>query len=371
MNAKVTMLALLGIAAYLSFWPVPIHAVSYEVPPAPPLAGPYAPNTRLANAHRIDLHGEVAPEHVLAGPDGDVYVGVASGRILRLSPDGATQRVFADTGGRPLGMAFDGAGNLVVADARKGLLAIGADGTQTMLVQAGQGAPLSFPNAVAIAASGKIYVSDSSQRFTAREWGTTNEAAFLDVMEQSATGRVLEVDPVTRGVRVIATGLSLANGIALSADERSVFVSESGRFRVWRIDVVANSVDVRQSSAAAHVLLDNLPGYPDNLVRGSGGRIWLGLAGPRNDTDKVAGMPFMRELVLRLPRALLPAPARYGHVLAFTEDGRIVDDLQDPSGKSPSITGLTETAQRYYLHNVDDGALAWIVNPGAGSVPQR
>jgi len=35
-------------------------------------------------------------------------------------------------------------------------------------------------------------------------------------------------------------------------------------------------------SPGAKVLLDNLPGYPDNLMRGRDGRIWVGLFKPRN-----------------------------------------------------------------------------------------
>jgi len=62
------------------------------------------------------------------------------------------------------------------------------------------------------------------------------------------------------------------------------------------------------------VLLDNLPGYPDNLMRGLDGRIWLGYAKPRNPTvDKLADKPFLRKVTLRLPRALWPVPRPYGH----------------------------------------------------------
>lgn len=349
------LLPVLALAAYLCLWPVPIQAVGWHPAPAPLSM----PNTRLAAPGRIDLHGETGPEHVLAAPDGSLYVGVLSGRILRISADGAGQRIVAETGGRPLGLAFDEHANLIVADARKGLLSVDADGNVTVLVPVGAGG-LSFPNAVAVARDGTIYVTDSSARFSAAQCGTTQEAALLDVMEQSATGRVLAYVPATHATRVVATGLSFANGIALTGDERHVLVSESGRYRVWAIDVHAGTVDVGQPGPGARVLLDNLPGYPDNLTRGRDGRLWLGLAGPRNGSDAVAAHPRLRELALRLPRALLPHPAAYAHVIAFTEDGTRVDDLQDPSGHAPTITGLTETAQRRYLHNVDDTALLWI-----------
>ena len=53
----------------------------------------------------------------------------------------------------------------------------------------------------------------------------------------------------------------------------------------------------------------------------------------------MADRPFLREVTLRLPRVLWPLPKRYGHILAFTEDGKIVEDLQDPSGNYPETTG--------------------------------
>jgi sugar lactone lactonase YvrE len=109
------------------------------------------------------------------------------------------------------------------------------------------------------------------------------------------------------------------------------------------------------------VLFDNLPGYPDNLMRGLDGKIWLGFAKPRNPTiDKMADKPFMRKLTLRLPRALWPIPKTYGHVMAFTEDGKVVADLQDPSGAYPETTAVTETRERLYIQSLHAKGLGWL-----------
>lgn len=183
------------------------------------------------------------------------------------------------------------------------------------------------------------------------------------MLEQSASGRVLEVDPDTGRVRVVASGFSLANGIVLSRDERSLLVAESGRYRIWQIDVGADRLDIGARPPGARILLDNLPGFPDNLTRGAAGRIWLGLAGARNELDAMAAYPGMRELALRMPRRMWPAPKAFGHVIAFTEDGTVVDDLQDPTGVSPTTTGLSESACCYYVHNVDGGYLGWLPKP--------
>lgn len=361
------VLALLP-AAYLSLWPVPVEPVAWRAPPAPGYVGVHAVNTRLTQAHQIDLHGEVGPEHVEAGPDGKLYMGVASGRVLRMDPDGGARQVVCATGGRPLGLAFDAGGRLLVADAIKGLLAVDGDGKVAVLADAVDGTPIRFADGVAVAPGGKVYFTDASTRFAPGPWGGTLEAATLDVLEQSATGRVLEYDPLARLVREVAHGLSFANGIAMSGDGQALYVAESGRYRVWRIATAAARLDLAQPSAQARVLLDNLPGYPDNLTRGADGRFWLGLSGPRNALDALAPWPALRRLMLRVPRALWPTPEPYGHVLAFTEDGAVVADLQDPGGHSPTTTGVTELAGRAYIHNLDGTHLDWLALPtGAAS----
>ncbi len=357
--------AVLAGAAYLAWWPVPIEPVAWSAPAAPGYQGVHAPNQRLAGLRMIDLKGEIGPEHIALGKDGKLYTTVLSGNILRMNPDGSDQEVFANTGGRVLGFDFDASGALIAADAVKGLLSIAPDGKVRLLTDQVGGDPIRYADGVVVAQSGKMYLSDASTRFAPRDWGGTFEASVLDILEQASTGRVLEYDPATRGTRVVARGISFANGVALSQDEKSLFVNETGKYRVWKIAVDANDLDIGHlpsgAQAQARVLLDNLPGYPDNLMRGLDGRIWLGFAKPRGAAiDSMAGKPWMRSLTLRLPRALWPIPQPYGHVIAFTDDGKVVADLQDPSGVYPETTAITETADRLYVQSLHAHGLGWL-----------
>jgi sugar lactone lactonase YvrE len=159
----------------------------------------------------------------------------------------------------------------------------------------------------------------------------------------------------------VARGLSFANGLALSSDGKLLFVSETGRYRVWQIDSRVRDLDVQGDSPRARVLLDNLPGYPDNLMRGRGGRIWVGLFRPRNPAaDRLAGHPFVRRILLRVPRSFLPVGHPYGHVFAFDETGRVTEDRQDPGGAYPETTGATETADRLYIHSLHAPTIGWV-----------
>ncbi|MGE0497261.1 MAG: SMP-30/gluconolactonase/LRE family protein [Ramlibacter sp.] len=357
--ALALLLALL--AAYLCLWPVPIEPVSWNAPTAPGYAGPFAVNNRLANLKMIALGSEEGPEHIVIGRDGKLYTTVASGNILRMNPDGSGQEVFVNTGGRVLGFDFDAAGNLVAADAERGLLSVTPERKVSVLADQVNGDPIRYADAVVVARNGRMYFTDASTRFGAKQWGGTFEASVLDILEQSSSGRVLEFDPATGKVRVVARGIAFANGIALAADEQSLFVAETGKYRVWKIDITAQDLNIAQAGTQAWLVFDNLPGYPDNLMRGLDGKIWMGLVKPRNPTiDKMATQPFMRKLTLRLPRFLWPIPRAYGHVVAFTEDGKVVADLQDPGGAYPETTAVTETADRLYVQSLHAKGLGWL-----------
>jgi sugar lactone lactonase YvrE len=359
-------LVLAAAAAYLCFWPIPAEPVAWPAPTPPGYTGAFAPNTRLAGLRTIDLGGEVGPEHVAIGPDGRLYAAMEGGRLLRMQPDGAQREVFASTGGRVLGFDFDAGGRLIAADAFKGLLAITPDGRVSVLAdRVAPDDPIGYADAIVVAPDGTIYFTDASTRFSPAEWGGTLAASVLDIMEQSATGRVLAHDPATGRTRIVASGFSFANGIALSADGHTLFVTETGRYRIWKIDGRASDLDVQRGDGQgggpqARVLLDNLPGYPDNVMRGRDGRFWVGLFKPRNPAaDSLAQRPFLRKVLLRLPRFLLPLGEPYGHVFAIDEEGHVTADLQDPSG-ALDTTGATETADRLYIHSLQARALGWL-----------
>ena len=102
------------------------------------------------------------------------------------------------------------------------------------------------------------------------------------------------------------------------------------------VEAVVNGIaaivkEIKTKQPQAKILLSNLPGYPDNLTRGTGGRIWLGLVKPRGAAvDKLSTQPLLRKVVMRLPRSLWPIPPAYGHVIAFDETSVV---HPDPEGQ--------------------------------------
>src|SRR5205085_10098751 len=190
-----TVLSLLALAVlYLLLWPVPVEPAAWEPQPAPPLAGVYESNSRLAPAERLTVGGH-APEGVAVAPDGRINAGVEGGRIFRLQPDGTRPEVFADTHGRPLGLDFDRDGNLVVADAYQGLLSIARDGSVSVLAREAGGRRLGCPNDLDIASDGTIYFTDATDRALSEY--------TLDIIEHRPLGRFLAYDPATKSTRVL------------------------------------------------------------------------------------------------------------------------------------------------------------------------
>jgi sugar lactone lactonase YvrE len=359
----------IALAAYLLLWPVPVQPVAWPMPSPALYVGAHATNAKLAKLQRIEIGSETGPEHLAFGKDGKLYAAVASGTILRMNADGSGRESFVNTGGRVLGFDFDAQGHLIAADAMRGLLSIAPDGKLTVLADKVGGDPIRYADAVVVAKTGKMYLSDASTRFAPKDWGGTFEASVLDIIEQSSTGRIIEYDPATQATRIVAKGLSFANGVVLSSNERHIFVAETGKYRIWRIDVNAQDLDVRQTSGlsgATHIVLPNLPGYPDNLMRGlptadGKAKIWVGLAKPRSPVvDGMAEKPLLRSMTLRLPRFMWPIPPKYGHVIAFTEDGTIVQDLQDPTGTYPETTSVLETTDKLYIQSLHAKHIGWV-----------
>jgi sugar lactone lactonase YvrE len=367
----VTALILVAAVLYLSFWPVPVEPVSWQASVPPGYIGPHAQNTRLAGLRTIDTGSETGPEHIVLGPDGQLYAAMKSGSVLRMDPDGGKRESFVNTGGRVLGFDFDAQGRMIAADCIKGLLAITADKQVTVLTDhVSADDRIGYANSVVVAPNGTIYFTDSSTRFSPAEWDGSFGASVLDIMEQSATGRVLAYDPATATTRIVAHGFAFANGIALSADGQTLFVNETGRYRVWKIDGRASGLDISSGSPQAKILLDNLPGYPDNLMRGRDGRIWVGLVKPRNPAaDSLAQKPSLRKVLLRLPPSLLPLGKPYSHVFAIDEDGRVTADLQDPSGAYPEATGATEIADRLYIQSLNAHEIGWLPYENTAAQP--
>jgi sugar lactone lactonase YvrE len=323
---------LVGAVLYLLAWPVAIDPIAWTPAPNPGLTGPFANSVGFTDLRPLAPEVGEGPEAVTPGPDGLLYTGLQDGWIVRARPDGQgpAERVV-QTGGRPLGMQFDAQGQLIVADAFRGLLSVAPDRTITLLVEEVDGRRLLFPNALAIAADGAFWFSDASQRFDQHHWR-------LDFWEGRATGRLLRYDPHTRQTAVWLKDLRFANGVALGPNDAFVLVNETLAARVHRLWLTGPRAGTRD------LFLDGLPGYPDNLSYNGRGLFWAALAAPRVAAlDRLAGSPWLRQVLFRLPAALTEVqPQVVSWVIGVDVHGTVRHHLRDTSGLYPNITSVQE-----------------------------
>jgi len=345
--SSIGLAAALGLfVAYLLFWPVSISPARWTPQEAPALAGDYAPNERLAGIERLGVGP--APESIAVTEAGDVVCGLEDGRIIRRSAlDGVTTAI--ECGGRPLGLSFDAGGDLIVCDLYGRLIAVSDLGEVTELVTDVDGSPLRLVNDLDIGADGTIYFSESSTQTT---------DTMLDLLAHRPNGRLLAYHPGTGKTEVLLDGLYYANGVALIADGTFVLVVETTAYRVRRLWLTGP----RQGEH--DTFIDNLPGFPDGISCDAEGIFWLALAAPRNRfVDWSLERPWVRRIAARLPLAWFSGAApRYGFVLGLDAQGRVIHNLQDPSGRHyAGVSSVLRVGNALYLGSLLEDAVGRLV----------
>ena len=330
------------VSAYFLLWPVPVSPVAWDAPADRGYVDPFATNDLLKSASGIDLGGYQGPEDATLGRDSRIYVTTNSGSIIRIQNRGVSE--FVNVGGRPLGIEANDDGSLVVANALLGIQQITSDGTITTLLDQIDGRPLENANNLGIGPDGTIYFSQSSTRFTAAGFGGSYEASLLDILEHGGHGNVYSFEPASGNVRHLMTGLNYANGVAVSPDGSFLLVAETSHYRILKYWLTG------EHQGETDILIDNLPGFPDNLKNGLNDRFWIGFAAPRNQLiDQLSGKPFARKVIQRLPAFVRPKAEPFSHVIAVNGDGDVLMNLHDPSARFPTLTGVLETRDSLYL----------------------
>jgi sugar lactone lactonase YvrE len=342
---KKIILGFLGLiallAAYLLLWPVPIAPAAWYAPFNLGYVGAYMPNRDLTGLTEIDLAPHHGPEDIVALPDGRLLTATQEGFILTLDPATGMVDVLADTGGVPLGLEMDPTtGRLIVADAHKGLVSVGLDGSVEVLTDTVDGTPILYADDLDVADDGVIYFSDASTKFGAEASGSTMAGSLLELMESKGTGRLLAYDPTTKATRVVADGFVFANGVAIAPDG-DILMNVTGRYQVLKIN---------PATGEHTVLIDNLPGFPDNINRGPDGTYFVGIVSPRSEwLDANAGNTMMRKLAMRLPASMRPQAQPYGLILQINADGQVFRTWHDPDGTYATPTGAVVVGDRLYI----------------------
>ena len=283
--------------------------------------------------------------------EGAVFTGTEDGSIFRISHDGNRIDRVAQTGGRPLGIEIDLDGRLLVCDAHLGVLRIDTgSGAVESVTDSVAGRKMVFCNNAAIGSDGTVWFSDSSTKYGVERWKD-------DFVQNTRTGRLLKLPPGGE-VEVVLDGLAFANGVALSRNEDFVAVAESGARTVVRRWLTGNRAGMRD------LLCQNLPGYPDNIARGSDGLIWVTIGSPTDAlVERLQKSPMpLRKAVTRIPERLQPKPKQTVRVQAYDDEGTLVHDVDVRAAEHGAayhmVTGVREHEGRVWMGSLHEPAVA-------------
>lgn len=327
-----------------------IDPVRWRPPPIDPLPD-YGPTDLTV----VGVPGD-APEDVVVDAVGQIYTGLADGRIIRIGTDGAPA-VVGNTAGRPLGLAVSRNGRLLICTSPGGLLAMDtATGAVQKLVESVDGRALQFCSNVVETSDGTIYFTESTSEFTYADFSAA-------ILEARGRGSLFRRDPDGTVTTVLA-GLYFANGVTLTLDESALVFAETQARRL--------SSYALTGPQAGHVspLVENLPGYPDNLSTGADGRIWCAIVSPANPAVEwlTPRPPLLRQLVWRLPERLQPKITPEVWAVAFDPaTGAPVAGVHTTHPDFGQTTGLVEHDGRLWLACIGNPALAHCALPAGES----
>ena len=320
--------------------------------------GAFALNDRL-NGVEVIAQGEVeSPEDVILDDDDFLYSGTRQGDIIRYFPPEYTRHeVYAHIGGAPLGMAFDPDGNLLVCVGGMGLYKINkadrsvtlvTDETNRSLFSVVDDSRLRLADDLDVAPDGKIYFSEATIRYEMHDWP-------VDALESRGNGRIICHDPKTGRTTTVLRNLIFPNGICTAHDGKSILFAESWACRISRYWIEG------PKKGTTEVLVDRLPGYPDNINRASDGTYWVALMGMRTPAlDLALGMPAFRKRMARRIAAdqWLYPNLNIGCVARFDDAGTVQESLWDRhAANHPMITSMREHKGWLYLGGITNNRI--------------
>jgi gluconolactonase len=153
--------------------------------------------------------------------DGSILFSDIGNRIMRFDPKTGQTTVFREPSGRANGMIFDATGRLIVAEGAntgggRRVSITERDGTVRTLADNYDSKRFNSPNDVTVDRMGRVYVSDP--RYVGNE---PRELDFEGVFLIDSQGFVIP----------LVTTAKKPNGLALSPDEKTLYISDNGAGR--------------------------------------------------------------------------------------------------------------------------------------------
>ena len=164
---------------------------------------------------------------------------IENNRIMRRDPTGKIH-IYRTPSGRANGLIFDTNGRLYACEGgREGgnrrVTRTELDGSITVLTADYSGKKYNSPNDLVIDSKGRIF-------FTDPRYGDRDDMQILDSVGVPVEG-VYRIDPDGKVTMILSHEIDRPNGIALSADEKHLFVADNSNAKagdnrkLWRFDL--------------------------------------------------------------------------------------------------------------------------------------
>jgi gluconolactonase len=140
------------------------------------------------------------------------------------------------------------------------------DGSITVIANSFQGKRLLRPNDVIVKSDGTIYFTDTGGPLAPEQWDVTVHGVY-------------RVSADLGSMSLIVTDMVGPNGIALSPDEKTLYVTDARRRHIKAYDMLPNGVVAMESSRILADMAGPEPGIPDGMKVDSAGNIYTGGSG--------------------------------------------------------------------------------------------
>jgi len=190
------------------------------------------------------------PECVAFDRAGNLWAGGEAGQVYRIDPNGKVEKII-EIGGFTGGVACSPIDDAVyVCNPAHGVVRVEPDGRHSVFATGTAEHKMICPNFLVFDRRGRLYVTDSGV------WKKQN-------------GSLLRFDPDGKG-KVISGPHGYANGLAMTADERTLYMAESNTDRVLRFDLTEGG-----EVGPPEVYAESVGRLPDGMSLDEAGNLYV------------------------------------------------------------------------------------------------
>ncbi len=191
------------------------------------------------------------PEDIAFDRDGVLWAGGEAGQVYRIPEKGRFEEV-TNVGGFCLGLTFSASDDLYICNAKlASVIKVQKDGTSKLFADSAGDYKFKLPNYSVFDSAGNLFVSDSG------DWA-------------KSSGCIVRFDPAGRGKVFLEGPQPFPNGMAMSADERYLFIAQSHADSVLQ-------VEIKPDGSAGHreVYVSGMERIPDGLAFDTAGNLYV------------------------------------------------------------------------------------------------